>query len=45
MDFWNSNRRPFSKNSASEKMLGVNLIGNLILITMLTIYAIKQIKN
>ena len=33
------------KNSASEKFLGVRLIGNLILIVILTIYAISQIKN
>ena len=36
------------KNSASEKLLGLNidrLIDNLILIVMLSIYAIKQVKN
>ena len=38
--------RDFSiKNSASEKLLVLTLIANLFLIVMLTIYAIKQIKN
>ena len=32
------------KNSAREKLLGVNIDSKLILIVMLTTYAIKQIK-